>query len=766
MAGPLDGVRIIDLSRGIAGPLATMTLSDQGAEVIKVEPPGGDAYRSYGGYTVWNRGKKSVVLDLKDGADSGRFLDLLSTADALVESFSPGVMARLGLDYETVKREFPSLVYCSITGYGRNNRSQGRPGIDGLVQARSGQQYEQAGWRDGPIFLYMPMPSMAASYLAATGVAAALYVRELTGRGQWVETSLYQGVLAFTTQLWQWAEKMDGWFSIPKQAQPTIYQCADGLWVHSMHMAGGRGRDRSALWRILGIDPVENPWQAGPGIDKILRDAFKRIPRQELLEQFWANDIPIQAIQPIADAFRDPQVLHNGMVAEVDDPVVGPTKQAGVTFTLHAAPGKVQGPAPLLGQHTDEVLASLDGARPQPRPRQGRDRPAHALAGVKVVDFGNFLAGPFGPMILSDLGADVIKLESTEGDQMRGNGMPFHGCQRGKRDIAVDLKRSEGREIAHRLIREVDVIHHNFRPGVAERLGIDYETARRLNPRVIYCHTPAYGITGPRASWPGFDQLFQAMCGCEHESGGEGNPPVWYRFGMCDTGNAFQSVIGVLLALYYREKTGKGQFVDTNLLNCGVYYNSDVYIGPDGPFQRPRLDSSQTGLGPLYRLYQTADGWVAIACFNEGQWQALCRAIGRPQMAGDQRFASPQARGDHAKQLASLLEAAFAGKTAQEWFDALDAAGVPCEISDPEAGQAWFTDPDNVKTGLVAEYRHPEYGTMRQFGHLIHFSETPGRIFGPPPLLGQHTREIMMEVGYAAEEMDRLKQAGVVTWPA
>ena len=145
MAGPLDGVRIVDLSFGIAGPLATMTLCDQGAEVIKVEPPGGDPHRSYGGYTVWNRGKKSVVLDLKDAAAKDRFLELLRTADALVESFSPGVMARLGLDYDSVKGDNPELVYCSITGYGRNNRSEGRPGIDGLVQARPGQQNEQAG---------------------------------------------------------------------------------------------------------------------------------------------------------------------------------------------------------------------------------------------------------------------------------------------------------------------------------------------------------------------------------------------------------------------------------------------------------------------------------------------------------------------------------------------------------------------------------------------------------------------------------------------
>jgi crotonobetainyl-CoA:carnitine CoA-transferase CaiB-like acyl-CoA transferase len=756
--------------------MATMTLSDQGAEVVKVEPPGGDPFRSYGGYTVWNRGKKSVVLDLKNPSDKVAFLMLASSADVLIESFSPGTMARLGLDYETLRRQFPALVYCSITGYPRNSTHANRPGIDALVQARSGQQFEQAGWRDGPVFLFHPMPSLAASYLAAAGITAALYVRELTSKGQWVETSLYQGVLAFTTQLWQWAEKMDNWMSIQKAAQPAIFQCADGAWVHSMQMAGGRGRDRSVQWRILGMEPQEgNLFQAPPGSpqDVMLRDAFRKIPRKELVEKFWAAEIPIGPIQYIQDAFTDPQVTHNKAIADVVDPVAGPTKQVGITINLHAAPAKVQSPAPLVGEHTANLNSFTkhrpDSSKPlslaRERAKEGGQKLRHALEGVRVLDFGNFLAGPFGPMVLADLGAEVIKLESIEGDQMRHATMPFNGCQRGKRDIAVDLKRPEGVEIARRLMRTVDVVHHNFRPGVAERLGIDYSVAKALRPDVIYCHTPAYGITGPRAHFPGFDQVFQAMCGLEIEAGGEGNPPVWYRFGMCDTGNAFQSVIGVLMALYYRERTGKGQFVDTNLLNCGLYYNSDVYIGPNGPFKRHKLDKNQTGFGPLYRLYQAKDGWVAIACMNDGQWRALCTAIGRPNLANDERFATPEARRDHADQLTALLEGWFSGAIAKEVFALLDGAGVPCEIADPNAGRELLMDPANIASGLAVEYVHATYGKMRENGHMINFSETPGRIELAPPLIGQHTQEIMAALGYTRDEMAALKASKVITWP-
>ncbi len=253
MPGALEGVRVVDLTTGLAGPIATMTLSDHGADVVKVEPASGDPQRGYVGSVVTNRGKRSVVLDLDDEADRERLLALVDTADVLVESFPPGYLAARGLDFDRVAVERPALIYCSLTGYPRGTDAADRPAIDLLVQARSGMQYEQPGFRDGPIFLHAPLPSIAASYLTVEGVLAALYARELTGRGQWVETSLYQGVLSFTTQLWQDPEhRVEPWFEIGFEPRPSIYECADGLWVHSMHFAGGRGKDRSVVWEILG----------------------------------------------------------------------------------------------------------------------------------------------------------------------------------------------------------------------------------------------------------------------------------------------------------------------------------------------------------------------------------------------------------------------------------------------------------------------------------------------------------------------------------
>jgi crotonobetainyl-CoA:carnitine CoA-transferase CaiB-like acyl-CoA transferase len=415
----------------------------------------------------------------------------------------------------------------------------------------------------------------------------------------------------------------------------------------------------------------------------------------------------------------------------------------------------VQGPQPALGQHTDDVLSSVASAEPRARAARPAKRPlSHALEGIKVLDLGNFLAGPFGPMLLGDLGATVYKLESTEGDQMRYVTQPFNGCQRGKIDICVDLKTAEGKEIAHRLMSEVDVIHHNMRPGVAERLGVDYETAKRLNPDVIYCHTTMWGNDGPRALWPGFDQLGQSSCGLEHELGGEGNGPNWYRFGMCDQACATQSALAVLMALYWRERTGQGQLVDTSIVNGGVYFNTDAWVGPDGPFQRPRADRDQTGLGPLYRLYRTSDGWIALACLGDSHWRSLVKAV--PEVDGLR---------DDAPALTEALVGWCASQSAAGAFDVLDGAGVPVEIADEAAGRDWFSQPDLVAAGLVADYVHPRYGRFRQFGHLVHFSETPGRIGGPPPLLGQHSRQVLEDLGYSTAEIDDLRAKGVTLWP-
>ena len=388
------------------------------------------------------------------------------------------------------------------------------------------------------------------------------------------------------------------------------------------------------------------------------------------------------------------------------------------------------------------------------------------LSGVVVLDLGQYLAGPFGPMLLADLGAEVIKVEPVRGDAMRMVGMPFVGCQRGKLDLAVDIKAPEGLEAVMRLADIADVVHHNMTKGTAVRLGVDYEALQARNPDLVHCNTYAYGAEGPLSDFGGLDPLYQAACGLEYEAGPvrEGNPPLYLRFGMTDTANAMVSVVGVLAALYHQRRTGEGQDLWTSLLNGAAVFGSDVFLvdGAPGPV-RPGLDRAQTGVSPCYRLYETQQGWIQVAAFGPGQWPQLCRIVGCPGLG---RFDSPEVRIAVRAEIESALEPAFLTRTAVAWWHDLTAAGVAAEVSiDTNDGEVALHDADNERLGLVAEYPHPVLGRVRQFGTLVDFSETPTGPYGPPPLVGEHTRPIMERLGYSREEIDDLLARGIVYEP-
>jgi crotonobetainyl-CoA:carnitine CoA-transferase CaiB-like acyl-CoA transferase len=360
-------VRVLDLSWGIAGPVGVLQLAELGADVIKVEPPGGDPFRGQPGYHVWNRSRRSVVLDLKTDEGHDVFLGLCRDADVLVETFSPGTMDRLGLAYADVAARFPRLIYCSVPAYPAGHRFADRPGWDATVQARSGMQSEQPAWRPGPTYLHFPAPSMAACFLLAAGVLSALIHREETGRGQRVETSLYQGVLAYTTQIWQEHEHAPVGFRTimaktypPGIHQTSLFECADAEWIHASTM-NGMTATRSQE-DILGLPPVDmRALYTDPALraehETRVREAYKHRNREALIEEFHEAGLGAEAVTPMAAVFSHPQFIANGMVATVEDPELGATTQVGVAAVLRRTPGAIQGGQPRPGAHSREVLA-------------------------------------------------------------------------------------------------------------------------------------------------------------------------------------------------------------------------------------------------------------------------------------------------------------------------------------------------------------------------------------------------------------------------
>jgi crotonobetainyl-CoA:carnitine CoA-transferase CaiB-like acyl-CoA transferase len=574
-------------------------------------------------------------------------------------------------------------------------------------------------------------------------------------------------VLSFTTMLWVHAQHEQDTFQSmmtktypPMVHQPEVIMTADG-WIQSL--AGATQKKGASINAIFGI-PMDTP------PDKLygeMQRIYRTRKREELMELLHAELFQTAEILPTRDTLRHPQVIFNEMAVTVEDPEVGPTVQVGMPFRLTRNPPSPPRPRPAVGEHNAEVFAETRPA-PSTAARNPSRSQRYPLDGVRVLDFGRAFAGPFGPMLLAGLGADVIKVATPEtdpGTQRMATSSVLLGCEQGKRSLLVDLKTPEGVDLVHKLVAQSDVVHHNMVKGVAGRLGIDYESLRQVKPDIIYCNSYMYGPEGPLSHLGGNDSLSQALTGFEWEQGPaeEGNDPQYYRFGHTDTTNAMASVVAVLLALAHRDATGEGQEVWTSLLNAALYVKGEVHLTEDGPVDPPKLDKKQTGFGALYRLYETQDGWLQVAAVREHHWPSFCRAVGHPELETDPRFATAEDRHANRVALEGLLEPVFLTQTALQWRRRLDAAGVPAEMSvKTYDGESVLFDEENVRLGLVSVQQHPIAGELRQVGQLMRFSDTPSVVQRPPFVRGEHTLDIVRWLGYEDAAIDDYLKRGII----
>lgn len=810
MTGTLEGIRVLDLSWGISGPMAGMMLADNGADVVKIEPPGGDPFRANDrtrlGYKTWQRGKRSAILDLKDAADLDAFLTLATHADVLIESFSPGTTARLGIDYETLAARNPRLIYATVTAWGSDTAHADRPGYDLLVAARSGLNWEHRGWpetgnihmsggdspiegyeapwdwlqgppREGPMTTGMPAPSMGAFYALICGIEAALVARETTGRGQHVETSLFQGVCASALMAWQRtenpnAEDFNTWINCSLTPKGH-FECKDGRWIHSwvpnprfiIEASEGDTIERNPDLSVMN-DPnrfgsgVEEAWVIGH-YQPILMERMAKFGCDDWLSAAAAADVPMQEARSPETALADPIMLADGCVREIVDPELGPIRQVGRVIEMEKTQGQEGGPAPAAGQHTAEVKAEAQALKAKAAPAAGSGSLKAPLAGIRVLDLGLAIAGPFGCQVLADLGADVIKVNAFYDTYWHKNHIAYTS-NRGKRSVALNLKEPRAMEVLRDLVKTADVVQHNMRYDAAVRLGVDYESLKAIKPDLIYCHTRGHE-RGPRERLPGNDQTGACLAGVQYEDGGmaDGGKPLWSLTSFGDTGNGFLSAVAIMQALYHKSRTGEGQFVSSAIVYAQLLNCSHVLARPDGSgFDRPRLDRDQRGMAALDSLYQTADGWLALVVAKDGEWQALKGVMGLPGL-DDARFADARARLANDKALRALLQEQFLARPAAEWFAALDGAGVPVEISDPEFGRKIHDDVDFRRRNWTVGYRHELVGMFEQMGLAFDFSDTPAVIQRPPLVVGECTREVLREMGYSDEKIDELHDAKI-----
>jgi crotonobetainyl-CoA:carnitine CoA-transferase CaiB-like acyl-CoA transferase len=747
--GALDGLRVIDFGQYVAGPLCAMLLADQGADVIRVEPPGGPRWDTPANRT-WNRGKRSITLDLKHTADLDVARRLIAGADAVVENFRPGVMERLGLGAPAMLETNPRLVYTSLPGFAEDDPRAGMEVWEGIVGAATATYRARlAGGDDAPpVYTAIPVSSCYAAFVGAASIAAALNSRERDGAGQHIVVPLFDAT--FTAMGLVGYRLHDPSKASPRGGAGWVrqYRCKDGRWV-MFHAANTRFVEQFVRaagiedWRKDGLlDRANYAGNADLEAELIRRmsDLFLTRTGQEWEDLVNAAGTPTAICRETDEWLDHIHAREARMVVEVDDPVLGPMLQPGVTPRLDATPGAVRGAAPLPGADSSAIRAEvaaapMSAAGPLPPPASGNG----PLAGVRVLDLCIILAGPTCGRTLAEFGADVIKIDAPE----REGGIAFHtDVNRGKRSVLLDLKSPEGREVFWKLVDWADVVVQNYRAGALDRIGISYETVSARKPGIIYASLNAYGHGGPWEQRPGWEQLAQAATGMQMRFGGE--RPVLASFPVNDYGTGILGAYGVMLALYHRQRTGEGQHVRSALAYTACMLQSPFLNRYEGKTWDEPRGQSALGSSPLDRMYEASDGWLFLAGSRAGA-AAVSRAAGLSAAAGNE--------------LEAGLERCIRIGTVDQWAERFTAAGIPAHAA-RRVGEL-HADPWVKGHGLLLTREHENLGLVTTNGPAPRLSRTPVTPGAPASPPGADAESVFCALGLE-EQLPDLVASGVV----
>ena len=792
----LDDLRVIDLSEGPIGGMTTMVLADFGADVVKVERPGGDPWRTVANAPMWLRGKRSAVLDLQTEAGRESLARLAESADVLVTSMRPGKAEALGAGYQRLSAANPALVYCDITGFGAKGPYAGYPGYEAVVAARMGRMLTFSGLpdREGPAYTAVQAGSHATSQAALHGILAALMARGETGRGQLVETSLLQGLFSydlgglFRAQLGERFPELFAGIAMPPM--PTLNYHAlptkDGRWLQFGNLMAHLFDNYLAAAGLADVfadpDYEGSPATWSDDARERLRDRmFERMlehTADEWMDTFIEHGgVAATPFQTTQQALDDPDLVLNGHVVEREHPTLGTVRQLGALARLTATPGAAGEAGPEPGEHTAQVLAETTRPRPSASTTPASGPP---LRGVTVLEFATVIAAPLGAAILADLGARVIKVEPIGGDPFRAMGLASMGagrCNGSKESIALDLKSAEGQEIVHALARETDIVIHNYRPGVPERLGIGYETLKAIRPELVYVYVNGYGRFGPGAHRPSTHPIPGAGLGGALMQMGEGMPPActtipelrdvarkFFRANELnpDPNTSVVVASSSLLGLYARRRFGEGQEVFVDMFGANAWANADDFIAYEGKPPRPEPDAALYGLNATWRLYPAAEGWVFLGLAVQREWERFCALAGRPGLAADPRFATPDARTANDGALAETLAALFAQRPADAWEALLATEGLGCVRADAAPVHEFIARDGHVAAnGMRVPAYSTNFGDYERYGPLTAFSENTLEL-GGFPLAGEQADRILAELGYDSAAIDALRARGVV----
>ena len=805
----MEGIRVVEWGEMVSAPFCAKVLAELGADVIKVEPPDGDPARrrgpfpdgishpeSSGLFLFANQGKRSIILDMATEADVGRLHRLLETADVFVENQPYAGLHKVGISAEQLAERHPHLIAVSISPYGRTGDYREYAGYDLQVNALSGMSFGTGHTHREPL----TTPDQQAAFLAGVGGAYATVVALLARdaaeadgsghAGQYIDvadsgiiatlltgyhlpTFIYRGIAGSRS-----GNRMRlGLF--PNCVLPCRdgYVCIDAPQLEQyqrfLNLLGNPDWTEDPRYRDRRAMSDRYPEEA----ESLIAPWFMEHDKDEILQLCLENRIPCAPVLTMDEVLESRHLLARRWFCEVDHPEAGGLQYPGPLVRLHGSPLKVAGPAPLLGEHNAEVL---DENHPLPKRemvgvRVTPKQPRQALQNVRIVDLGSAWAGPMAGQLLADMGAEVIKVESRArmdgmrlgrpmipipdlGEDLAGGDRGlwpelqpvFHGLNRNKLSVTLNLRTEEGRSLLRQLVSVSDVVLSNFSPGVLQRLGMDYDSLSRVKPDIIVAAMPAFGDTGPLSDMVAYAPIIQAMSGMMSLVGyppEEGEPLVGeLQAAWSDTVAALCAALGVVAALRHRNRTGCGQYVEAAHLE-----GTAALLGV------PMLQYQMTGDVPAppgnddpdfapHNNYPCAgeDAWVSIAVSTDTEWRALVGVLGREELNTDPKFCDSASRWQHRRRLDDLVARWTRTRTPEEATRLLQSAGVAAMPVMNIADQ--FADPHLNARDTYVEIDHPHVGAEMLYGVPWLFSETPGSVRAPAPLLGQHNEYVLTEL--------------------
>lgn len=818
MGQALSNLSVVELGEGIALAYAGKLFADLGADVVKVEPPAGDATRRYGPFRPGaesldagglhlhlNTNKRSVALDLDDGAGRSQLGRLLAGADLVLESTTPGTLDGWGIGWDALRGRNPALVLVSITPFGQDGPYAGYKAPEIVAFAIGGAMYATGTPDREPVKLAGNAHSCYAGNVAAVGALAALELARRTGRGAHVDASTMEALMgngdrrAVLNLGFLYAGVSQSRAPAASGALPTgVFPCQDGhvsfmtIPAHADRMCDAMENDdlREVLRDVAGL--------TGPVVKQAVREALNpwlaSHTKLDITRRAQANKWPGVAVNTPLDLLECDHLDQREFWVDHQHPVAGDVKLLGAPYRFADGGVELTRPAPSVGEHTGEVLAALDAQPPRPPARPAQPAARLPLEGIRVADLTIVWSGPFATMLLADLGAEVIRVENpfvfppaTKGMSPRppyeltkalgALGMGYapppadrpdrpynriaanNAVTRNKRAFTVDLRRPEGLEILDELIMKSDVLVENFAAGTLEKIGVSVDDLLARYPRLIVLRLPPLGSTGEWAHYTGFGQSFEALSGFTWLWGYPDADPssrggTAYMDGATGPAGAF----AVLAALRHREQTGRGQVIELAQSENMMQHVGEVFVGCSMTGENEGTWGNRDRMRAPQGVYacEGDDRWLAISVGDDDEWKALCTVIGAPELADDPRYATPEARRANHDDLDHLLSAWTATRDAYEAFHALQGAGVPAGPLLDEAMA--FADPQMAARQFFQPLPGRDTGTYLYAGHF--FRGIPQAWWRGGPALGEDNEYVYREVlGYSDEDYAQLEKA-------